>query len=86
MVGTRGKGDITTGTNHLGFRCVLPLCRRLCAEGTFEPGFSLLSIRISSLFGAFAGSFPKINPSLLRVAINGVQLCIRELEVLDRIE
>ena len=22
MVGTRGKGDITTGTNHLGFRCV----------------------------------------------------------------
>ena len=23
-VGTRGKGEITTGTNHLGFRCVLP--------------------------------------------------------------
>ncbi len=22
MVGTRGKGDISTGTNHLGFRCV----------------------------------------------------------------
>jgi len=22
MVGTRGKGDVTTGTNHLGFRCV----------------------------------------------------------------
>jgi formylglycine-generating enzyme required for sulfatase activity len=22
MVGTRGKGDIRTGTNHLGFRCV----------------------------------------------------------------
>ena len=22
MVGTRGKGDIETGTNHLGFRCV----------------------------------------------------------------
>ena len=22
MVGTRGKGDIDTGTNHLGFRCV----------------------------------------------------------------
>jgi formylglycine-generating enzyme required for sulfatase activity len=22
MVGTRGKGDINTGTNHLGFRCV----------------------------------------------------------------
>jgi formylglycine-generating enzyme required for sulfatase activity len=24
MVGTRGKGDIGTGTNHLGFRCVKP--------------------------------------------------------------
>jgi len=23
-VGTRGKGEITTGTNHLGFRCVMP--------------------------------------------------------------
>jgi formylglycine-generating enzyme required for sulfatase activity len=22
MVGTRGKGAIDTGTNHLGFRCV----------------------------------------------------------------
>src|SRR6516225_2383444 len=25
MVGTRGKGEITTGTNHLGFRCVSDL-------------------------------------------------------------
>jgi formylglycine-generating enzyme len=25
MVGTRGKGDIDTGTNHLGFRCVMTL-------------------------------------------------------------
>ena len=25
MVGTRGKGDIDTGTNHLGFRCVTTL-------------------------------------------------------------
>jgi formylglycine-generating enzyme required for sulfatase activity len=24
LVGTRGKGEITTGTNHLGFRCVKP--------------------------------------------------------------
>jgi sulfatase modifying factor 1 len=24
IVGTRGKGEITTGTNHLGFRCVKP--------------------------------------------------------------
>jgi hypothetical protein len=22
MVGTRGKGEVNTGTNHLGFRCV----------------------------------------------------------------
>jgi formylglycine-generating enzyme required for sulfatase activity len=25
IVGTRGKGDVDTGTNHLGFRCVMPL-------------------------------------------------------------
>ena len=25
MVGTRGKGDVDTGTNHLGFRCVKPV-------------------------------------------------------------
>jgi len=25
MVGTRGKGDVDTGTNHLGFRCVVTL-------------------------------------------------------------
>jgi formylglycine-generating enzyme required for sulfatase activity len=24
MVGTRGKGEVTTGSNHLGFRCVQP--------------------------------------------------------------
>jgi formylglycine-generating enzyme required for sulfatase activity len=24
MVGTRGKGEVSTGTNHLGFRCVTP--------------------------------------------------------------
>jgi formylglycine-generating enzyme len=28
MVGTRGKGDIDTGTNHLGFRCVMTLDQR----------------------------------------------------------
>src|SRR5262249_9968838 len=22
MIGTRGKGEVTTGSNHLGFRCV----------------------------------------------------------------
>ena len=25
VVGTRGKGEVNTGTNHLGFRCVVPL-------------------------------------------------------------
>jgi formylglycine-generating enzyme required for sulfatase activity len=24
MVGTRGKGEASTGTNHLGFHCVKP--------------------------------------------------------------
>jgi formylglycine-generating enzyme len=24
MVGTRGKGEVTTGSDHLGFRCVIP--------------------------------------------------------------
>jgi formylglycine-generating enzyme required for sulfatase activity len=24
LVGTRGKGEVTTGSNHLGFRCVMP--------------------------------------------------------------
>ncbi|PYK90124.1 MAG: formylglycine-generating enzyme family protein, partial [Verrucomicrobia bacterium] len=23
IVGTRGKGEVNTGTNHLGFRCVM---------------------------------------------------------------
>lgn len=27
MVGTRGKGEISTGTNHLGFRCVMARSR-----------------------------------------------------------
>jgi len=25
MIGTRGKGEVSTGSNHLGFRCVKPL-------------------------------------------------------------
>jgi len=24
VVGTRGKGEVSTGTDHLGFRCVKP--------------------------------------------------------------
>jgi sulfatase modifying factor 1 len=27
MVGTRGKGEVSTGTNHLGFRCVMTLAQ-----------------------------------------------------------
>jgi formylglycine-generating enzyme required for sulfatase activity len=37
MVGTRGKGEVSTGTNHLGFRCVMThaqyLSRRASSEG-----------------------------------------------------
>jgi formylglycine-generating enzyme len=29
VVGTRGKGEITTGTNHLGFRCVKTVARNI---------------------------------------------------------
>jgi formylglycine-generating enzyme required for sulfatase activity len=29
MVGTRGKGDVSTGTNHLGFRCVSSSARKV---------------------------------------------------------
>jgi len=25
MVGTRGKGEVSTGSDHLGFRCVMTL-------------------------------------------------------------
>ena len=25
MIGTRGKGETSTGSNHLGFRCVIPV-------------------------------------------------------------
>jgi formylglycine-generating enzyme required for sulfatase activity len=28
MVGTRGKGEVSTGTNHLGFRCVVPVTHK----------------------------------------------------------
>jgi formylglycine-generating enzyme required for sulfatase activity len=28
MVGTRGKGEINTASNHLGFRCVMPATAR----------------------------------------------------------
>ena len=36
VVGTRGKGEVSTGTNHLGFRCVKPATttERSFADGT----------------------------------------------------
>ena len=32
IVGTRGKGEVNTGTNHLGFRCVQSLNPQLQAK------------------------------------------------------
>lgn len=37
MVGTRGKGDVDTGTNHLGFRCVMTLQQWEIAQRKSEP-------------------------------------------------
>jgi len=34
LVGTRGKGEVTTGTNHLGFRCVMTREQWERAHGT----------------------------------------------------
>jgi formylglycine-generating enzyme required for sulfatase activity len=44
MVGTRGKGEVNTGTNHLGFRCVKP------GVGEVRPG------ALSSLQAAPSGT------------------------------
>ncbi len=32
MVGTRGKGEVSTGTNHLGFRCVKDVAKQPAAK------------------------------------------------------
>jgi sulfatase modifying factor 1 len=40
MVGTRGKGDIDTGTNHLGFRCVMSAKEWELAQTKAEPSAS----------------------------------------------
>ena len=34
VVGTRGKGEVSTGTNHLGFRCVRDASKSAKASGT----------------------------------------------------
>jgi formylglycine-generating enzyme required for sulfatase activity len=36
MLGTRGKGDVDTGTNHLGFRCVMTLAQWETAQRSPE--------------------------------------------------
>jgi formylglycine-generating enzyme required for sulfatase activity len=36
IVGTRGKGDVDTGTNHLGFRCVMSVQQWETAQGEPE--------------------------------------------------
>ncbi|MGA9965640.1 MAG: formylglycine-generating enzyme family protein, partial [Terriglobales bacterium] len=38
MVGTRGKGEISTGTNHLGFRCVTTRGKQQAMEAKTDPG------------------------------------------------
>jgi hypothetical protein len=37
MVGTRGKGEVNTGTNHLGFRCALEGHRMSVSAASDEP-------------------------------------------------
>lgn len=27
MIGTRGKGEVSTASNHVGFRCVIPAAK-----------------------------------------------------------
>jgi formylglycine-generating enzyme required for sulfatase activity len=38
MVGTRGKGEISTGTNHLGFRCVTTRDKQQAMGAKTDPG------------------------------------------------
>jgi len=38
MVGTRGKGEISTGTNHLGFRCVTTRDKQLAMGAKTDLG------------------------------------------------
>jgi sulfatase modifying factor 1 len=38
MVGTRGKGEISTGTNHLGFRCVTTRDKQQAIGARTDPG------------------------------------------------
>src|SRR5260370_18071947 len=51
-----------------------------------EPRFFLYFNKSCSLRRSLAGVSPKIDRPLLRIAINLIQLCIRELEFPNRIE
>jgi len=51
MVGTRGKGEISTGTNHLGFRCVTTRDRQQAMGARTDPG----SLQVANTSG-------KLNP------------------------
>ena len=37
MVGTRGKGEVNTGTNHLGFRCVMTVEKSQLSASNDKP-------------------------------------------------
>ena len=37
IVGTRGKGEVNTGTNHLGFRCVMDKAQKEIASNAVNP-------------------------------------------------
>ena len=37
IVGTRGKGEVNTGTNHLGFRCVKDKAPKEIASNAVNP-------------------------------------------------
>ena len=45
MVGTRGKGEVNTGTNHLGFRCALEGHRMSVSAASDEPSNASRSSR-----------------------------------------
>jgi formylglycine-generating enzyme required for sulfatase activity len=45
IVGTRGKGEVSTGTNHLGFRCVMTLSNGKESTPTIGEHFEYLQIR-----------------------------------------
>ena len=45
IVGTRGKGEISTGTNHLGFRCVM-------TREQWEKGGSKRAVRLTQKDGS----------------------------------